>query len=415
MFSAIRYAHYGKRPARAAKSRDTNGVLRTASYCALSISGGDTMPNMMDYLAWRGDISLAYAPFNDVDSLVLAALSYLTYPAEPALIRDLGVYVPAVEKTNFAFVHECRALLSAAAMTERFAGIRMHDPVAVTDQDRDMQFAAVTFDLPDGTHFVAFRGTDSTIVGWREDFNMAFESPIPAQTAAIEYLQDIAAKTEGPLIIGGHSKGGNLAIYAAAHADATLQSRIQRIYCFDGPGLDDATVASAGYTNIARRIRSFVPQQSVVGLLLAYHPEYTVVKSDSISLLQHDAFTWQVLGTDFVAVTELDVSSQLVDQTVHAWLSRISPEKRKVFINTIFDLLEATGANTVKELFKDAPGHLPDILKALQKVDFETAKMIITLWGQFVQISATNIIELVRQRLTSDHTEQGETEHGTEA
>ena len=373
------------------------------------------MPNIMDYLAWRGDIALDYSPFGDVDSLVLASLSYLNYPTEPTLIRDLGVHVPAVDRNQFAFVHECRALLSAAAMTERFAGIRMHHPIAVTDQDRDMQFAAVTFDLPDGTHYVAFRGTDSTIVGWREDFNMAFESPVPAQSAAVKYLNEVAAMTVGPLTLGGHSKGGNLAVYAAAHADPMLQSRIRAIYSFDGPGLDDVTVASAGYANIARRIRSFVPQQSVIGLLLAYHPEYTVVKSDGISLLQHDTFTWQVLGTDFIAVTELDVGSQLVDHTVHAWLSKVSPEKRKVFVNTIFDILEATGANTVKELLKDAPGRVPEILKALQKVDFETAKMIVTLWGQFVQIGATNIIELVRQRITPDNNIQGDTNHGTEA
>jgi hypothetical protein len=176
-------------------------------------------------------------------------------------------------------------------------------------------------------------------------------------------------------------------------------------------------MASVGYANIARRIRSFVPQQSVVGLLMTYHPEYTVVKSDGVSLLQHDSFTWQVLGTDFIAVTELDVSSQLVDQTVHAWLSQVSKEQRKVFIDTIFDILEASGATTVKELLHDIPGRLPAVLKALQKVDFETAKMIITLWGQFVHLGASNVIELIRQRITPDNTEhlQGDTNHGTES
>jgi hypothetical protein len=280
-----------------------------------------------------------------------------------------------------------------------------------------MQFAAVTFDLPDGTHYVAFRGTDSTIVGWREDFNMAFESPIPAQSAAVKYLAEAAAATTGPLIIGGHSKGGNLAVYAAAHADAEIQSRIRLIYSFDGPGLDDATMASEGYAGIASRIRSFVPQQSVVGLLMTYHPEYTVVKSDGVGLLQHDSFTWQVLGTGFIAVTELDVSSQLVDQTVHAWLSQVSKEQRKVFVDTIFDILEATGANTVKELLKDVPGRLPAVLKALQKVDFETARMVVTLWGQFVTIGASNIIGHVRQNVMPELQKQlqGDANHGTES
>ena len=360
----------------------------------------------MDYLAWRGDISLAYSPFNDLDSLALSLLSYLTYTAS-GQVRDLALTVPQVDKNQFAFVHECRALLSAAAMTERFAGIRVRHPVAVTDLDRDMQFAAATFDLPDGSHYIGFRGTDSTIVGWREDFNMAFESPVPAQSAAVKYLKEAALLTDGPLYVGGHSKGGNLAVYAAAHADPLLQRRIRAVYSFDGPGLDDPTMASEGYAAMARRIRSFVPQQSVVGLLLAYHPEYTVVKSDGLGLYQHDAFTWQVLGTGFIAVTELDISSQLVDQTVHAWLSKVSPEKRKVFVNTIFDILEATGANTVKELIRDVPGRMPAVLKALQKVDFETARMVITLLGQFVHIGATNVMELLRQRMTPDNDTEG--------
>ena len=122
-------------------------------------------------------------------------------------------------------------------------------------------------------------------------------------------------------------------------------------------------------------------------------------------------------GTDFIAVTELDVSSQLVDHTVHEWLSRVSKEQRKLFIDTIFDILEASGAATIKELLRDVPRHAPAILKALQKVDLETAKMVISLWGQFVHIGATNIIELVRQRLTPDNTEhiQGDATHGTES
>ena len=152
------------------------------------------MPNMMDYLAWRGDIALDYAPFNDVDSLILASLSYLTYPVEEGLLRDLALTVAPVDRNQFSFVHEIRAMLSAAALTERFAGIRMQHPVAVTDEDRDMQFAAVTFSLPDSSHYVAFRGTDSSIVGWHEDFNMAFESPIPAQLAAVDYLKADTAK-----------------------------------------------------------------------------------------------------------------------------------------------------------------------------------------------------------------------------
>lgn len=380
------------------------------------------MPNMMDYLAWRGDIPLDYRPFNNLDSLILATLSYLTFPEEPSLFRDIDTEALPAEPHPPAIVHEGLAMLSAAAMTPRFAGVRVHHPVSVIDQEQDMQFAAVTFDLPDGTHYVAFRGTDNTLVGWREDFHMAFESPVPAQSAAVRYLEETAALVDGLLIVGGHSKGGNLAVYAAAHASPAVQNRIRTVYSFDGPGMDDATMVSESYAAIARRIRSFVPQQSVVGLLMAYHPEYTVVKSSGVGILQHDPFTWQMQGTDFIVVTELDVSSQLVDHTVHEWLSRVSPDKRRVFVTTIFDILEASGASTVSELVKDVPSHLPAIHKALQKVDFETGKMILSILGQFVSIGATNLIELIRQRLNHDSTVhestvhiEGDTKHGIEA
>ncbi len=369
------------------------------------------MANMLSYLAWRGDVSMAYSPFGDVDSLILATLSYLDYPAGTTAIRDVPGACPPPREDSIAFVKESRALLCAAAMTERFAGVEIHHAVGVIDQEREMQFAAMTCDLSDGAHVLAFRGTDDTIIGWHEDFNMAFESPIPAQTAAVRYLHAVAAEVEGPLILTGHSKGGNLAIYAASHAEESVRARIRWVYSFDGPGLDDATAAGEGYAAIARKIRSFVPSQSVIGLLMAYHPDYTVVKSDAVSLLQHDTFTWQVLGSQFVQATELDVSSQLVDQTVHAWLSQVTPEERQRFVTTVFDLLEATGATTVQGLLKNVPDRAGALLKALQKVDLHTAKMIVQLLGRFVSIGAQNVVELIRSRMDGPEALKGEEPH----
>ena len=388
------------------------------------------MANVFDYLDWRGDLTFGQAPCNEIDSLIFSLISYVDFDGivpsaeeggDVSLLDAARAYVRQ-HRGKPAYVGlivppEVVSLMAKAAKSKRFGALRMSAYENRVEDEVQMQFCATTYTDAEGDHCVAFRGTDSTIVGWREDFNMAFESPVPAQSAAVKYLNEAAALTDGPLILGGHSKGGNLAVYAAAHADPMTQSRIRAVYSFDGPGLDDATMASEGYANIARRIRSFVPQHSVVGLLLTYHPEYTVVKSDGVGLLQHDSFTWQVLGTSFIPVTEVDVSSQLVDQTVHAWLSQVSPEKRRIFVNTIFDVLEASGANTVKELVRNIPSRLPAVLKALQQVDAETARMVLTLWGQFVTIGATNIIELVRQRLTPDNTEhiQGDATHGTES
>ena len=356
------------------------------------------MPNMMDYLVWRGDVTPDRDPWNAVDCLILATLSYLDYPAPGGMVAELAPTLGSPPEREIGFVHDARALLSACGMTERFAAVRLHRASSVLDREKEAQFAAVTASLTDGSHVLVYRGTDNTITGWREDFNMAFESPIPAQTLAVEYLLQAAAELEGPLLLAGHSKGGNLAVYAAAHAPADVQQRIRWIYSFDGPGLDDATLVSAGYAAVARRICSYVPQSSVVGLLLTYHPEYTVVRSDAVSVLQHDCFSWQVLGRDFIRVTEVDVASQLVDQTVHAWLAQITPEQRRRFVDTFFDLLEATGATTMKDLVRNVPANAAAILRALPRVDLDTAKMIVSLLHRLVSIGAQNVAELVRQR-----------------
>lgn len=354
--------------------------------------------NMLDYLTWRGDLPLSLDPWNAIDALILSMLSYLTFAPERQGLVETDAVLPFPEKDDF--MEGTRSLLHAAALTRRFAELTMHDGVSVLDNEKQIQFGAVTADLPDGGHFVSFRGTDNSLVGWREDLTMAFESPIPAQGAALAYLERIAAASDGPLLLGGHSKGGNLAVYAAAHAAPETQARIRRVYSFDGPGVDDATFASDGYQAIARRISAFVPRSSIVGLLLSYHPEHTVVRSSGISVWQHDPFTWQVRGPSFVRVEELDVASQLIDQTVHAWLAKSSPEQRRVFVTTLFDLLEATGASTFRELAKDLPGSAAAIWRAGQNVDTETRKMMLKIIGQFISTSALNLRGFILSRET---------------
>jgi len=365
------------------------------------------MANMMDYLAWRGDLTLEASPWNDVDSLILACMSYVNLPQLllPAPVQTLPEHLPEAEKGILtAFFERCRELFVCAAQTRRFGDMALHSFVNEVDPQADIQFSAVTADLKDGTRFVAFRGTDQSIVGWREDFTMAFESPVPAQTAALTYLEK-AAGAGKPLRIGGHSKGGNLACYAAAHASEGTRALIEGVYSFDGPGLDDATVVSDGYARIRSRIHSYIPQSSVVGLLLAYHEDYTVVRANAISLAQHDAFTWQVLGTSFVEVDEVDRASQVVDQTVHAWLTQVSHDQRRIFINSLFDILEATNATTFKDLTRD-PRAIPAMIQATRSTDPEVLRMIAQLIGSFLKTGAATLFDMLTGRIEPSSQEE---------
>ena len=361
------------------------------------------MPNLMDYLAWRGDLTLAADGWNAIDALAMATLCYTDFPDAglPGArwsVRELATMLPPAPADN-AHAVQREALLRRMAATNRFGGLMLRDFVNEVDTARSMQFSAVTADCPDGSTLVAFRGTDSTLVGWKEDFMMTFETPVPAQIAAAAYLQRAAASAAGPLRVTGHSKGGNLAVYAAMNMPETAQARIESIYSFDGPGLDDASIQSERYARIRSRIFSFLPQASIVGLLLAYHPDYRVVKSTAMGgISQHDTFTWQVEGPRFVEAEQVNRGSEAIDQALHEWLRECAPDQRRVFVNTLFDILQSTNAVQLSDMRRNVRGSATAILEATRRIDPATGRMIWDLLGRFLQIGAGSLLELLGRK-----------------
>ena len=357
------------------------------------------MSNLNDYLIWRGDLTLDHALWCEVDSLIMACLSYikLNEAADASVaLHDIVNPEGFDDKLVNRFFRKCRALFDQMAQSARYGHMVLHDYVDILDDEGVKQFSAVTADLPDGISFVAFRGTDSTITGWREDFHMAFESPVPAQSEALAYLIRAAEKTDRPLRLGGHSKGGNLAAYAAAHAPAAVQDRILSISSFDGPGLDDDTMAGEGYRRISSRVVSVIPESSVVGLMLNYHTDYTVVKSDSVGVLQHDPFTWQLHGPAFECADSVTDASRLLDETLHDWLKRCTPEERREFVDTVFDLLASTNARSFADLTDEKLHSLGAILSTARGMTFAEIINFLRLSGEFVKIGAGNVIDRLR-------------------
>ena len=249
--------------------------------------------------------------------------------------------------------------------------------VSHIDAEREKQFAAITVKPGDGSVFVAFRGTDDTIVGWKEDFNMSFMTAIPSQIEAAEYLDRVAKKVYGKLRVGGHSKGGNLAVYAASNCSKRTRNRILTVYNYDAPGFSKEFFEGEGYIEISDRIRSLVPQSSIVGMLLENDGRFSVVKSTETGIMQHNAFSWEVLGTEFVKLDELTKESRDMTVVMHEWLSKMDMEERKKFVDAIYDILVATKATTVTELSDDKYS----ILRSLKNTDKDTRKMVLKTFG----------------------------------
>ena len=240
----------------------------------------------------------------------------------------------------------------------------------------------MTFILPDNTLFVAFRGTDDTLVGWREDFNLSFMHPGPGQLMAVDYLTEIASVYGGRIRTGGHSKGGHLAVYAATFSPKAVRDRVITAYSNDGPGFVREVIESAEFREMSDRICTFVPQASIIGMLLEHKEDYVVIESTVSNLnglRQHDPFSWSVVGPSFVHLDGLSREGRRTDEVIDRWLEGVSPEDRRRFTETVFGLLEATGAKTLSDLSVDHVSKIGAAIRAFGELDRESKEGMISL------------------------------------
>ena len=346
------------------------------------------MANILDYLDWRGDLTFAERPFNEVDNLILAEICYLDFSgfvpqgfaAQRISLRDAAnAYFAAHPTTDMGVLvpDQIPVLVEHAAKTARFQDLGLLGYVNRIDEETQTQFSAMTILLPDGSAYVAFRGTDDTIVGWKEDFNMAFTPEIPAQKYAAQYLQTVSdALPFQTLRVGGHSKGGNLAVYAAVFCGDAVQKKLLAVYNNDGPGFYTSLLSLPAHRAIAGKITTLLPESSVVGMLLEHEESYQVVRSTQIGLMQHDGFSWQVKGTCFEHLTELTEGGKIMDQTLRSFLQQLTPPQRIEFIDTLFDVLTCTDASTLTDLKEGGLKTASAMVKALQKLDKPTRKAL---------------------------------------
>ena len=318
------------------------------------------MADIFDYLKRRGVLSFGEDPFNEVDNLVLAMLSYTDFGG---IVEDSfkRISLDTADKKYFekhsrseatkSILHFMRAPLLMDDMLKgiRFRGTELTKYVDIISNDKEMQMSAVTFLLSDGSAYVAFRGTDTTVAGWKEDFNMSYLPDTEGQLSAVRYLNEVGKEIKGPIRVGGHSKGGNFAVYASAFCDTEIQDRIIAVYTNDGPGFRDEMMERESYKRILPKVVSIVPDTSIIGMLLTSNVGHIVVKSKFVGLMQHNALMWMVERNRFKRSKQSALGS-FISNSQKEWLSNLDDESREMFVNTLFSIFEATGMATFDEM-----------------------------------------------------------------
>ena len=348
------------------------------------------MKNMLDYIKEFGHVSFEERAFSEIDALVLTELEYL--PLEKVVPSDENgeIFVTVKEIAEYMQEHkqelfdenpmmitqERHEVSQVIADAPRFQSLKFFGVVSVWDKDTTKQFAAVTVEVEPSVRLVVFRGTDETLIGWKEDFLMTYSPLVAAQTDAKEYLAKQASLFDGDLMVSGHSKGGNLAIYAAATQEEDVQLRIVDIFCFDSPGLYRSVLETKGYQNIVPLAMRYIPQDSLVGLMLESEVPYVIVKSNATGAMQHSAMTWEIEDGQFIKMEKLTKNSQLNDQTFKKWTESVSDEELELFWNVFFELLFSVGIDTVNDLYGQFMHYVQEFLKAAGNMDEEKRELL---------------------------------------
>lgn len=344
------------------------------------------MGNIMDYISWRGDLSFAQSEFNEVDNLILACFSYVNLDGIPAVTKQKGIGLKKLTEefmklhtmkeleADKSFIRLAPFMMMEMAKSVRFGKCVVRNYVNDIVTEAEQQFAAMEIVLEDGTSYVSFRGTDDTIIGWKEDFNLS-TGVVPAQKRAIEYLQKISEHTDGMLRVGGHSKGGNLAIYGSVMCKSAHE-KILEIYSNDGPGFSREFQELPETKEMMPKIIRIIPEYSIIGTLLEHEKEPVIVASSSKGLLQHDGFSWEVQGPALVRRDSLNKTALRFIQILHKWIDGMDMEQKRLLIEDLFATLQASGYENLSEVQSGGLKSLAAMVKRVEKFAPESRGMM---------------------------------------
>ncbi|RSJ95701.1 DUF2974 domain-containing protein [Streptococcus australis] len=352
------------------------------------------MSTIFDYLDYVAYDSIYDRPFKELDVLALTELTYLPFDRIVPQGDTTNIEVrlsDAVElvdrTTDFIVTDKHLQLVDILATSKRFKNVKLLNYVDEYDPDVQKQFAAMTYRLTMDVYLVVFRGTDDTLIGWKEDFHMTYMDHVPSQRRAASYLQHVMKEfPKGRFMVAGHSKGGNLAAYACSYLPDHLIEKVDAIYCYDAPGLNKAIIETEGYQRIAHLVHRFVPQGSIVGMMLEVPEPATIVKSRAFGgFAQHDAFTWMVEKDGFVTLDQTSPDSQQTDETLKQWVRETSADERKKFFDTFFGIFLDAGITSINDLMNLKNfSKIKDIFQNTQDLDPTEREMLERLAKQLI-------------------------------
>lgn len=368
------------------------------------------MANIFDYLSWRGDLDFTQSPLNPVDFVIFSQLSYLQFdnivPA-PDVKKEIILHI-ALNKLKEKMQNkkylmdqvlgfrEEGEFIDALYSSNRFRNCRLAGFINQVDTKQEYQFSALCIYTGDGSCSVVFRGTDASIVGWKESFNICFKDIIPAQIEAVKYLKKMSPLLEGTLRIGGHSKGGNLAIFASSFCGEKIQKRITDIFSLDAPGFNENVIASEGFIAIKERIKTFIPQTSVIGMLFEHGSNFNIIKSSETGLMQHALYSWEVTHNNMVRVDKITSSSRFIDKTLRQWINGLDAKDREKIIEAMYTIVNASDVKSIHELEDSFILSMGKIIKSLGNTDEYTKKLIRKTFIEFLRSARRNIDTLLK-------------------
>lgn len=340
------------------------------------------MRNVIDYINEQGGKSFSELPWNEADSVMMAMFSYFRWDGivpdfeEEAEAVSLTEMIKRIEDPEHVYgqikymAEDNGKMLEAMAKSVRYGNMSCNYYAERTCEAEETQFAAFTC-FPEGElPIVVYRGTDGTLVGWKEDFNMAFSRPITGHYLSSIYFNHVATLINGDIRIAGHSKGGNLAVFAAMSATTTIRSRIKDVYAFDSPGFRPEITKLYKYDGIAERVRKYMPTGSVVGVVLESSDDYTSVVSHAIGgAFQHNLYTWEIEGNSIKKAENLRKTSKYFNKSINQWVMQLDEEQYQMFVDTMFDAAGASGAKTIAEINERKVNWLAGVAKMTQGMD----------------------------------------------
>ena len=343
------------------------------------------MSNIIDYIKWRGDLPFEVDPFNEIDSLILAELSYLPFEkivdkekeAETLNCIAKRFFSHSKEEMHLGAIipeKDIKELFTLAMNSKRFKNIKVRGFESKLCVKEQIQFYGVYFELNKKQCCIAFRGTDDSLVGWKENFNMAINMPIPSQNEATKFLNLIGSRLRKEIYVCGHSKGGNLASYAAIFANPKVKKKIVEVHSFDGPGFRDDFIENINFDDVKDKIIKFLPRSSIVGMI--YNPvgKCVYLDSEGKGAYQHDGFKWKIIGNKFVTVKKLDKAAIEAHHLIKKWTNAMTNEEISDFVEASYKLITVNESATLSDISSDKFKFVMGLIKS----DGKTKKIFLS-------------------------------------